>query len=148
MRIAAAALLLTLAPLRAQEVLTRAPSVQRVPPPGADSALDARVRGVAEKLRCPVCQGESIQDSPAELSTQMKDLVREQLANGRTEAQVIAYFVEKYGDWILLEPPASGINWIVYIAPVVFLVGGAAFVLGATRKWTKVSPIPGSDPGG
>ena len=72
-------------------------------------------------------QGEPIQDSPAELSAQMKALVREQLANGKREQEVLDYFVQKYGQWILLEPKAEGINLLVYWLPVFFLVIGAGW---------------------
>lgn len=108
-----------------------------VPAPGVDSVLDARAKAISSRLRCPVCQGESIQDSPAELSVQMRGLVREQLANGRTDEQVFGYFVEKYGQWILLEPKAEGINLIVYWVPVVFLVLGAVGLWVVVRRWTR-----------
>lgn len=111
------------------------------PLPGADPSLDARVKLVASRLRCPVCQGESIQDSPAELSTQMKTLVREQLANGKSEQEVLDYFVQKYGQWILLEPKAEGINLLVYWLPVFFLVIGAVGITLAVKRWTRPLPL-------
>lgn len=108
-----------------------------VPLPGADTALDRRVRDVAQRLRCPVCQGESIQESPAELATQMKGVVREQLAQGRSEQDVLNYFLAKYGDWILLEPRAAGINLLVYWIPVIFMVIGGVFLFLTVKKWVK-----------
>ncbi|MEO7360505.1 MAG: cytochrome c-type biogenesis protein [Gemmatimonadaceae bacterium] len=119
-----------------------APQSVLVPPAGVDSVLDARVKTVASRLRCPVCQGESIQDSPAELSAQMRSLVREQLANGRTESQVFDYFVQKYGQWILLEPRAEGINLLVYWLPIIFLVLGGVGLMMAVKKWTRPAAIP------
>ncbi|GEM_PF-630091 len=114
-----------------------------IPAPGVDSVLDARVKGVASHLRCPVCQGESIQDSPAELAAQMKTLVREQLVAGRSEQQVLDYFVEKYGQWILLAPKAEGFNLLVYWLPVVFLCLGAGIIWIAVKRWTRpASEIP------
>ena len=104
-----------------------------------DTALDARVREVASELRCPVCQGESIEDSPAALAQEMKAIVREQLAAGRTPDEVKAYFVEKYGEWILLRPKARGWNVLVYLLPLLALLGGAAVVARATRRWSTVS---------
>lgn len=110
---------------------------------GPDSALEARVRQVASELRCPVCQGESIQDSPAALAQEMKAIVREQLVAGRTPDEVKAYFVEKYGEWILLRPKARGWNVLVYLLPLLALVGGAAVVARATRRWsTTGTPTP------
>jgi cytochrome c-type biogenesis protein CcmH/NrfF len=146
-RFAAALLLLTViaAPVGAQnDVITAAGTVQssstgaiNVPLPGADSVLDRRVRMVAQRLRCPVCQGESIQESPAELATQMKGVVREQLASGKSEQDVLNYFLAKYGDWILLEPRAEGINLLVYWIPVIFLVLGAIVLYLTVKKWTR-----------
>lgn len=121
----------------AQPAATEQPSAVTVPTQGVDSVLDARAKAISSRLRCPVCQGESIQDSPAELSSQMKALVREQLASGKTDEEVFGYFVEKYGQWILLEPKAEGINLIVYWVPVVFLVLGAAGLWVVVRRWTR-----------
>ena len=100
-----------------------------------DSALEATVREVASELRCPVCQGESIQDSPAGLAQEMRAVVREQLAAGRSPEEVKKYFADKYGEWILLRPRARGWNVLVYALPVVVLLLGAVIVMRATRRW-------------
>ena len=113
------------------------PQVSTAPAAGVDTALDARVKAVSSRLRCPVCQGEAIQDSPAELATQMKQLVREQLASGRSEQEVLDYFTAKYGQWILLEPKAEGFNLLVYLLPIAFLVVGGVGVVMAVRKWSR-----------
>jgi cytochrome c-type biogenesis protein CcmH len=102
-----------------------------------DSALEAKTRDVSKGLRCPVCRGESIQDSPAELSAQMRNVVREQLASGKSPDQVRAYFTEKYGEWILLQPKAEGVNLLVYLLPAVFVIGGGAIVLRAAKQWVR-----------
>ncbi|MEQ1690633.1 MAG: cytochrome c-type biogenesis protein [Gemmatimonas sp.] len=139
---------LGVAPLRAQTRADTSVVVQpaAAPLPGVDSVLDARVQRVSERLRCPVCQGESIQDSPAELSGQMRTLVREQLANGRSEQEVLDYFLQKYGQWILLEPRAEGINLLVYWLPVFFLLIGGVGLVIAVRRWTRpLSPVVATD---
>lgn len=105
-------------------------------PRASDSALESRVRAVSSELRCPVCQGESIQDSPAALAVEMKAVVREQLAAGRTPDEVKEYFVEKYGEWILLRPKARGWNMVVYLLPLLALLGGAVVIARATRRWS------------
>lgn len=105
-----------------------------------DSALDAATRAVASQLRCPVCQGLSIEDSPSELSQQMRALVKEQLRAGKSPAEVRQYFVSKYGDWILLSPPARGVDLLVYALPLLALAGGAAFVGLAVRRWSRAAP--------
>ena len=102
----------------------------------ADSLLEARTTAVASALRCPVCQGLSIQDSPSELAQQMRGLVKEQLRQGKSEAEVRAYFISKYGEWILLEPEASGFNLVAYLAPLGALLVGGGIVAVAVRRWT------------
>jgi cytochrome c-type biogenesis protein CcmH len=106
-------------------------------PQAADSVLDARVSAVARQLRCPVCQGLSIQDSPSELAQQMRDLVKEQLRLGKSPAEVRAYFVGRYGEWILLEPKATGFNVLVYALPVLLVVGGGLLIVVVVRRWTR-----------
>lgn len=106
------------------------------------------MRELASELRCPVCQGESIQDSPAALAQEMKAIVREQLAAGRTPDEVKAYFVEKYGEWILLRPKAQGWNVMVYLLPLVALLGGAVVVARATRRWSTTSDTTVVEPVG
>jgi cytochrome c-type biogenesis protein CcmH len=102
----------------------------------ADSALDAQTRAVASTLRCPVCQGESIEDSPSDLAKQMRAVVRDRLRSGETPDQVKAYFVSKYGEWILLEPTMTGLNILLYVIPVLLVVGGLALVAFLVRRWT------------
>jgi cytochrome c-type biogenesis protein CcmH len=104
---------------------------------GADADLEARTTAVASTLRCPVCQGESIQDSPSQLAQQMRAVVRERLRSGESPEQVKAYFVGRYGEWILLEPRMTGLNIILYVLPVILVLGGLVFVVMLVRKWTR-----------
>lgn len=122
-------------------------ALQSRPVPPADSAatprdsvLEGRTSAVAAQLRCPVCQGLSIQDSPSELAQSMRSLVRDQLAAGKTPDEVKAYFVSKYGEWILLAPKARGFNLIAYALPVLVVVCGGAVVAVAVRRWTSGAP--------
>ncbi|HEX7051040.1 MAG TPA: cytochrome c-type biogenesis protein CcmH [Longimicrobiales bacterium] len=112
----------------------------------ADSALEARVREVAAGLRCPVCQGLSILDSPTELAQEMRAVVREQLAEGRTPAEVKEYFVSKYGEWILLEPTPEGLNLVVYLLPWLTVAAGAAVIAIGVRRWTRTGGEPDPTP--
>ena len=109
----------------------------------ADSALEADVRAVASELRCVVCQGLSIDDSPSELAQQMRGLVREQLAAGKSREEVRRYFVENYGEWILLKPEAKWMNILVYLLPLGLLAAGLAVVVVAVRRWTSGAPAAG-----
>ncbi|MGH7474697.1 MAG: cytochrome c-type biogenesis protein [Longimicrobiales bacterium] len=102
----------------------------------ANGRLEARTAEVASQLRCPVCQGLSIEDSPTELAQQMRDVVRNQLAAGRSEDEVKSYFVERYGEWVLLEPQPRGFNLTVYLAPIAALLFGAVVIVAAVRRWT------------
>jgi Uncharacterized protein involved in biosynthesis of c-type cytochromes len=102
--------------------------------------LEQRTSAVASQLRCPVCQGLSIQDSPSELAQQMRGVVRDQLAAGRTPEEIKQYFTEKYGEWILLEPEAHGFNVLVYILPVAAVIVGALVVVVAVRRWSRPAP--------
>ena len=108
----------------------------------SDSALEAMTTVLASELRCPVCQGNSIQDSPSELALQMRDVIRDQLRAGKTPDEVRAYFVDKYGEWILLAPKAQGLNLIVYIVPFAAILVGGLVVWRTVRKWTHAPDAP------
>ena len=105
-------------------------------PPGANAELDAQVRKLSAELRCPVCQGLSLADSPSELSQEMKNVVRAQLAEGKSPEEVKAYFVGRYGEWILLEPKPHGWNLLVYALPLLLVLAGLAGVFFLARRWT------------
>lgn len=102
----------------------------------ADSALDKKAREVASQLRCPVCQGLSINESPVQLAIEMKALVREQLAQGRSPEEVRQYFIDKYGEWVLLEPEPRGLNLLVYALPVLGVLAGALMVWNFVKRST------------
>lgn len=110
-----------------------------LPPTAAESALEQRTREVASELRCPVCQGESIQESPAELAQEMKGLVRDQLAAGKSPEEVKAFFVARYGEWILLRPTTTGVNAALYWLPPIALVAGGVLVVAISRRWLRAS---------
>jgi len=100
---------------------------------------EARAQAIAAQLRCPVCQNESVADSPSELAAQMRTLIREKVAAGDTDQQIVDYFVSKYGEWILLEPPRRGLLWIVWLAPAVALLGGAVLALSYVFRTARAS---------
>ena len=112
-----------------------------------DPVLEDKTKVVASELRCPVCQGLSIQDSPSELSQQMRTVVKERLATGESEQQVKDYFISKYGEWILLEPEARGFNLLVYALPALLVVGGAGLIVLLVKRWTA-APAAGPAAGG
>lgn len=107
--------------------------------PGPPS-LNDRVRSVATQLRCPVCQGESIYDSPASLAAAMRHTIRDRLRSGQSESQIEAYFVSRYGAWILLTPPASGIGLLAWLLPPLLLLVGLLVVGMAVMTWRTRAP--------
>lgn len=117
--------------------------IQPPPPAAGDSALEAQTTAVASQLRCPVCQGLSLQESPSELAQQMRGVVRDQLRAGKSPDEVRAYFVSKYGEWILLEPRPVGFNVLVYALPAIVVVGGLALIVVVVRRWTRQPEVPG-----
>ncbi len=105
----------------------------------ASGDLDQRVRAVASRLMCPVCEGRTVADSTSELAAQMRAVIREKLAQGETEDAVLAYFVERYGPSVLATPPAAGSGWVLWLAPAVLAAGGAGYVVyrfGRRSPWT------------
>ncbi len=104
--------------------------------------LEARVFELAGQLRCPVCTSESVAESSSPTSLEMREMIQEQIALGRSDAEVLAYFQDRYGDWILLEPPKRGLHLLVWILPAV--VGAAALVtlFIYIRRWTKAGSQP------
>lgn len=143
---AALAALVAVAALRttvaAQQAAATPQAAAAAPQTTADSVLEARTAALASQLRCPVCQGLSIQDSPSELSQQMRAVVKDQLRDGKTPEQVKAYFISKYGEWILLEPKAHGFNVLVYAMPVLLVALGLGVIVFAVRKWTRPPDLP------
>jgi cytochrome c-type biogenesis protein CcmH len=98
---------------------------------------DEDVQAIASQLRCVVCQNLSVADSPSEMAHQMRDLIRERLAAGDRPDQVMAYFVQRYGEWVLLAPPARGLNLLLWLAPFGAVAGGLVLVLVLTRRWRR-----------
>ena len=112
------------------------------------AALDARTEEIAGLLRCPVCQGLSVADSPATMAVNMRAQVRELVALGYDREQILAYFEHSYGEFVRLEPPLRGVNWLVWLGPILALAAGAFFVaraLGARRgaAAAETAPLPG-----
>lgn len=108
--------------------------------PLTGEALFARTNQVGQLLRCPVCQGMAIADSPAEMAVNMKAQVRELLARGYTEEQILKYFELSYGQFVLLKPKMEGVTGLVWLLPVLALVLGAAVVFVKLRKLEKPRP--------
>lgn len=94
---------------------------------------EQRVDRITSELRCVVCQGLSVKDSPAESARQMRDLVIQRVAEGRTDAQIRDEFRASYGDWVVLSPPLLSWSGLIWSVPLVALVVGAAVALRRMR---------------
>lgn len=106
---------------------------------GGDS-LDDRVREIASGLRCPVCQNLSVADSPSRLAGEMRSEIGAQLEAGRTAAQVRAFFVERYGEWVLLAPTRRGLNLLPWLVPVVGVAAGVVLWISLLRRRPREEP--------
>ena len=125
------------------------PRVVVGPPKGvplSGRALDARTEEVGALLRCPVCQGLSVSDSPSSMALKMKAQVKEMLAAGYEQGQILSYFERSYGEFVRLEPPLRGVNWLVWLAPLLGLVGGAAVVIWALRRMRPAAKAEEPEP--
>jgi cytochrome c-type biogenesis protein CcmH len=102
--------------------------------------LDERTRDVASQIQCPVCNGESVEDSPSGLAAEMRALIRQKLAQGESDHQVIQYFQARYGDSILESPPLLGFTTLMWLPPLAMLLVGGYLVFVAGREW-GASPV-------
>ena len=108
-----------------------------------DPKQEARAEAIGRQLRCPVCKTESIEESDADFTKDLRKLVREQVAAGKTDRQVLDYMHDRYGDFILLRPPFKPSTWLLWLAPAIFLVLGGIFAFFMTRRRTAtIEPEP------
>jgi cytochrome c-type biogenesis protein CcmH len=99
-----------------------------------DPAQEARAEAIGRQLRCPVCKTESIEESDADFTKDLRRVVREQVAAGKTDAQVLDFMHDRYGDFILLRPPFEPATWVLWLAPPTLLVLGGIFAFFMTRR--------------
>lgn len=107
----------------------------------ADPALESRARALSKGLRCLVCRNESIDDSDAALARDLRLELRARLQAGDSDAQAVAFIVDRYGEYVLLSPPASGSALLVWLAgPLMLLAGGAAATRALRRRARAPQP--------
>lgn len=137
------------APLVALSLLSAAPAFSVQPDEIlADPVLEARARGISTGLRCLVCRNENIDESNAGLARDLRLLVRERLTAGDSDDEVVAYLVDRYGEYVLLNPTTNGANLILWIAgPAALLagLGGAALYLRRRRNAPETGAAPLSE---
>jgi cytochrome c-type biogenesis protein CcmH len=102
--------------------------------------LDQQVYEVGSQLKCPVCQSESVADSPTLIAQQMRGVIRQQLQSGRSEQQVIQYFINTYGEQIAWSPSWQGFTLLAWLVPIALLLIGAVLLFFTLRSWRTIAP--------
>ena len=107
-----------------------------------DPVLEARARALSTGLRCVVCRNESIDESNADLARDMRIILRERLVAGDSDAQAVQYLVDRYGEYVLLNPQRDGVNLILWVsAPVLLLLGLGVALMALRRRAPPVAPL-------
>jgi len=104
----------------------------------SDPALEARARDISKGLRCLVCQNQSIDDSDASLAKDLRVLVRERITAGDSNDQVVTYVVSRYGDFVLLKPPFNMATLVLWLGPLLLILGGLIAAILFFRKNKKI----------
>jgi cytochrome c-type biogenesis protein CcmH len=110
-----------------------------------DPVLDARVVAIASELRCLVCQNQTIADSHAELAVDLRNQVREQLQQGKSDQQIIDYMTARYGDFVLYRPPVNAMTAMLWFGPGLLLLGSLAILVSVLRRRSRM-PAEAFDP--
>jgi cytochrome c-type biogenesis protein CcmH len=111
------------------------PARAQTPTPPSDDEVNA----IAHQLFCPICENTPLDVCPTEACRQWRDLIRQMLAQGKSEAEIKQYFVDNYGARVLSAPPAKGINWLVYVVPPVAFLAGVFLLVQAFRTWRRMA---------
>jgi cytochrome c-type biogenesis protein CcmH len=98
---------------------------------------DDEVNAIAKQMYCPVCENTPLDVCPTQACAEWRELIRDKLAEGWTEEQIEVYFVEQFGARVLATPPASGLNWMIYVIPPVAFLAGAIILYRAFLAWRK-----------
>ncbi len=122
-------------------------AAQEAKPMAEDPVLEAKVMAIAEELRCLVCQNETIAASHADLAVDLRKQIRLQLQQGRTQAQILDFMVQRYGDFVLYRPPLKSSTWLLWGGPFLLLgVALLALVLTVRRRRTQATaPLHADD---
>jgi cytochrome c-type biogenesis protein CcmH len=108
----------------------------------ADPALEARARALSKELRCLVCRNESIDESHAPLARDLRLLLRERLVAGDSDAEAMAFIVDRFGEYVLLNPTTTGTNLILWVAGPAMLLGGGAIAALYIRRRARAGEAP------
>lgn len=103
----------------------------------SDRLIEIQTKRLAAEIRCPVCRGASIEESPSAFAGEMKAVIREKVVAGESRDDIRAYFADRYGEWVLLDPEPSGIMLTLWILPIGALALGALVLLVNARRWLR-----------
>lgn len=107
----------------------------------ADGPTDEEVSKIGQELKCPVCQNISVADSPSELAGQMRAIIREKLEAGESEQDIVRYFVDRYGEEVLLDPPKDGFTSLVWLVPPVLIALMGVVLFMSFRRNASLSDV-------
>ena len=113
----------------------------------ADATEEARFRALVSELRCVMCQNQSLADSDAQIARDLRAQVLRLMRDGRSDAEIKDYLVERYSDFVLYRPPMKPSTWLLWFGPALVLVGGAATVFAIVRRRAASAPpaLPADD---
>jgi cytochrome c-type biogenesis protein CcmH len=114
--------------------LVSSPVMAQEPQP---TPSDDEVNAIAQKMYCPVCENIPLDVCATQACEQWREMIREKLAAGWTDEEIFDYFVTLYGDRVLSEPPKTGLNWMIYVLPPVFVVIGIVIIVRGFRTWKQ-----------
>jgi cytochrome c-type biogenesis protein CcmH len=112
-----------------------------------DPAQQDRYERITRELRCLQCRSESIADSNVSLAADLRRQVREMMAAGKSDAEIFQHMVDRYGDYVLYKPPVTPRTWLLWGAPILLLVGGAAIAVFVIARKSHLPDTDPADPG-
>lgn len=117
------------------------------PVPGVSQISDDQVNAIAKQMYCPVCENTPLDVCPTQACAEWRELIREMLAQGKNEAEIKQYFVDRFGDRVLAAPPPRGLNWLAYVVPPAIILLGVFLLYSAFRTWRRAAPAAPAPPG-
>ncbi len=117
-------------------------AAQEAKPLAEDPVLEAKVMAIAEELRCLVCQNETIAASHADLAVDLRKQIRQKLQQGQTQAQILEFMVQRYGDFVLYRPPVKSSTWLLWGGPFLLLAVAVTALLLTIRRRRTLAPPP------
>jgi cytochrome c-type biogenesis protein CcmH len=113
---------------------------QQARPMGDDPELEKRVRALSQKLRCPMCQNESLADSPAGVAVDLRNQIREQMKAGKSDEEIVAFLTSRYGDFVRYEPPVRPSTYLLWFGPFILLIAGLFLLYRYVKQRRELIP--------